>query len=171
MNLAEDLASHGQKPEFNLLLLLREAEIFFDGHESRLAIKTADFILENMEDNNFDGLVIKGKSLTRLNQNQEAIQTFEKAVEENPDLAEGWYHMGRALSSNDQHDLALQSFDQAITIDSSYADAHISKALTLMTLERYDDALQSAEAAVQIYPDRPIYRNIYQTVLDVSESQ
>ena len=171
MNLAEDLGKYGQKPEFDMQLLLREAEIFFDGHESRLAIKTTDFILENIESNNPDTLVVKGKSLARLNQNEEAIQTFEKAVEENPDLREGWFHMGRALSANDQHEKALQSFDQAIKIDSSYADAYISKAFTLMTLERYDDALKSADVAVRIYPDLPIYRNIYQTVLDVLESQ
>ena len=171
MSLAEDLASHGQKPEFDMQLLQREAEIFFDGHESRLAIKTADFILENVENNNPDVLVVKGKSLARLNQYEEAIQTFKKAVEANPDLVKGWYHMGRTLSADDQHEKALQSFDQAIKIDSKFADAYIGKAFTLMTLERFDEALENAEKAVQVKPDIPIYRNIYQTVLDVSESQ
>ena len=82
MSLAEELGKHGQKPEFDMQLLLREAETFFDGHESTLAINTADFILENIESNNPDALVIKGKSLARLNHYEEAIQTFEKAVEE-----------------------------------------------------------------------------------------
>ena len=170
-SLAEDLASHGQKPEFDMQLLQREAEIFFDGHESRFAIKTADFILENVESNNPDALVVKGKSLARLNQYEEAIQTFKKAVEANPDLVKGWYHMGRTLSADDQHEKALQSFNQAIKIDSNFADAYIGKAFTLMTLERFDEALENAEKAVQVKPDIPIYRNIYQTVLDVSESQ
>ena len=171
MSLAEDLASHGQKPELNMQLLLREAEILFDGHESRLAIKTADFIIENIESNNPDALVVKGKSLARLSQYEEAIQTFKKAVEANPDLVKGWYHMGRTLSADDQHEKALQSFDQAIKIDSKFADAYIGKAFTLMTLERFDEALENAEKAIQVKPDIPIYRNIYQTILDVSESQ
>jgi len=71
----------------------------------------------------------------------------------------------------DQHDMAIKHFDQAIKIDPSYADAYIGKAFTLMSLERFDDAVKSAEKAVQMYPDRPIYRQIYKTVLDVSESQ
>jgi len=106
-----------------------------------------------------------------LGQFEKAIETYGNAIEINPDFVEGWFRMGRALSSNDQHDLAIQHFDQAIKIDTSYADAYIGKAFTLMILERFDDAVKSAEKAVQMYPDRPVYREIYKTVLKISESQ
>ena len=38
-------------------------------------------------------------------------------------------------------------------------------------MERYGDALDSAEKAVEVNPDMPVYRDMYQTILDVSESQ
>ena len=171
MHLVEKLEQYGEKSEFDVQLLLRESEIFYHGHEYQQAIKTIDFILENIDNENTDALVVKGNSLARLGQFEKAIETYGKAIEINPDFAEGWFRMGLALSSNDQHDMAIQHFDQAIKIDPSYADVYIGKAFTLMILERYDDAVKSAEKAVQIYPDRPVYREIYKTVLKVSESQ
>jgi len=171
MHLVEKLEQHGEKPEFDVQLLLRESEIFYHGYEYQQAIKTTDFILENIDNENTNALVVKGNSLISLGQFEKAIETYGNAIEINPDFAEGWFRMGRVLSSNDQHDLAIKHFDQAIKIDPSYADAYIGKAFTLMTLERYDDAVKSAEKAVQMYPDRPVYRQIYKTVLDVSESQ
>jgi len=171
MHLVEKLEQYGGKPEFDVQLLLRESEIFYHGHQYRQAIKTADFILENIENENIHALVVKGNSLARLGQSEKAIEAYGKTIEINPDFAEGWFRMGLALSINNQHDLAIQHFDQAIKIDPSYADAYVGKTFTLMILERYDDALKSADAVVQIYPDRPTYRNIYQTVLDILQSQ
>ena len=171
MHLVEKLEQYGKKPSLNIQLLLRESEIFYHGHEYHQAIKTADLILENIDNESTDALVVKGNSLVRLGQSEKAIETYGKAIEINPDFVEGWFRMGRVLSSNDQHDMAIQHFDQAIKIDPSYADAYIGKAFTLMILERYNDAVKSADKAVQMYPDRPVYREIYKTILDVSESQ
>jgi len=171
MNIVENLEQHGEKPEFDIQLLLRESEILYHGHEYKQVIKTADFIIENLDNDNADALIVKGNSLARLGQYEEAIETYGITIEDNPDFAEGWFRMGRALSSNDQHEVAIQHFDQAIKIDPRYADAYIGKAFTLLILERYEDALKSAEKAVQINPDMPVYRDIYQTILDVSKSQ
>ena len=75
------------------------------------------------------------------------------------------------LSSNNQHDMAIQSFDQAIKIDPKYTDAYIGKAFTLMILKRYDGAVKNAEMTVQINPDIPAYREIYQSISNISESR
>jgi tetratricopeptide (TPR) repeat protein len=171
LHLLEKLAQHGEKPEPDIQLLLRESGMLYHGHEYQQAIKTTDFILENLANDNPDAMVVKGKSLARLGQYEDAIETFENIVEINPNHVEGWFRLGHTLSNNNQHDMAIQSFDQAIKIDPKYADAYIGKAFTLMTLERYDDAVKSAEMAVQINPDIPAYREIYQTVLNISESR
>ena len=171
MNLVEILKTHGEEPEYNIQLLLRESEIFYHGHEYQQAIETADFILENLDSNNADGLILKGNSLKRLGQYEKAIETYKITIENDPNFTEGWFRSGHALSSNDQHDLAIQHFDQAIKIDPNYADAYIGKAFTLLIMERYDDALDSAEKAVEVNPDIPVYREMYQTILKVSESQ
>lgn len=169
MNLTGKLEQANEKPEINIPLLLRESEILYHGHKYQQAIKTADFILDNLDDTKPEALIVKGKSLSRLGESERALETFEEVTETNPDFAEGWFRLGRALSSMDQHDRAMQSFDQAIKIDPNYADAYIGKAFTLMTLERYDEALKNAEKAVQIKPDISVYRDIYQTVFDISE--
>ena len=171
MRLIEKLEQAGEKPEFDMQLLLRESEILYHGHQYQQALESADFILENLNDTKPEAMIVKGKSLSRLGESERALDTFEEVTETHPDFVEGWFRLGRALSSMDQHDMAIKHFDQAIKIDPSYADAYIGKAFTLMSLERFDDAVKSAEKAVQMYPDRPIYRQIYKTVLDVSESQ
>lgn len=114
VHLVENLKQYGEKPEYNVQLLLRESEIFYHGHQHHQAIKTADFILENIENENVHALVVKGNSLARLGQSEKAIEAYGKAIKINPDFAEGWFSMGRVLSSNDQHDMAIQHFDQAI---------------------------------------------------------
>ncbi len=171
MHLVEKLEQFGEKPEMDIQLLLRESEILYHGHEYQQAIKTADFILENLDINNPEAIITKGKSLSRLGESKRELETFEEIIKTNPDFAEGWFRLGHALSSADQHNRAIQSFDQAIKIDPNYADAYVGKAFTLMILERYDEALENADVAVQIYPDIPAYREIYQTVMDVSKSQ
>lgn len=171
IHLLEKLGQSDEKPEPDIQLLLRESEILYHGHEYQQAIKTTDFILENLTNNNPDAMVVKGKSLARLGQYEDAIETFEKVIEINPDHVEGWFRLGHTLSGNNQHDKAIQSFDQAIKIDPEYADAYIGKAFTLMILERYDDAVKSAKIAVQINPDIPAYREIYQTISNISESR
>ena len=160
----------GSSIEFDLQLLLRESKILYHGHDYQKAIGTAEFILENLNERNADAMIVKGKSLVRLDKYEKAISTFENAVKINPDSAEGWFRLGHALSTNDQHEMALESYDYSIKADPNYADAYVGKAFTLMILERFDEALQNAEKAVEIYPDQPVYRQIYQTVFDVSES-
>jgi tetratricopeptide (TPR) repeat protein len=162
------LEENSQGPEYDISLLLRESKIFYHGREYMQAIETTDFIL-NLEENNVHALVTKGKALSGMGKIKEAIETYDKAISANPDYAEGWFRMGRALSGDHQHDKALQSYDKAIKIDSNYADAYIGKAFTLLTLERYDEAVENAKKAAQIYPDRPVYRDIYEIVQDASK--
>jgi len=100
----EKLEQYGEKPEFDVQLLLRESEIFH-GHQYHQTIKTAEFILENIENENTYALVVKGNSPARLGQSEKAVETYGKTIEINPDFAEGWFRMGLALSSNDQHNL------------------------------------------------------------------
>jgi len=169
MHLVEKLEQVGEKPEYDVQLLLRESETLYHGHEYQHAIDTADFILEHRDDDNPKAMIVKGKSLARLGESEKTIKTYQKVVKTNPDFAEGWFRLGHALSSVDQHERAIQSFDKAIDIDPNYADAYIGKAFTLLTLERYDEAVENAEKAIQIYPDRLVYRDIYETVQDASK--
>ena len=168
--LEKKLEEDGNSIEFDLELLLRESKVLYHGHDYQKSIDTAEFILENLSERNTDAMILKGKSLVRLDKYEKAVSTFEDAVKINPDSAEGWFRLGHALSSTDQHEMALERYDHSIKVDPNYADAYIGKAFTLMTLERFDEALENAEKAIAIYPDRPVYRQIYQTVFDISES-
>ena len=171
INLAERLERANEKPEMDTQLLLRESEILYHGRESRDAIKSVNFILENLEDNNPEAMIIKGKSLVRIGESEKALEIFEEVTKTNPDFVEGWFRLARVLSSMDQHDIAIQSFDTAIKIDPNYTDAYIGKAFTLMILERYDEALEYAQKAIEIRPDISVHRDIYQTIRDVAESR
>ena len=171
VNLTEKLEQADEKPELDMQLLLRESEIFYNGRESRQAIETVDFILENFDEDRPEVMIVKGKSLLRIGESEKSLEIFEEVTETHPEFVEGWFRLGRVLSSMDQHDMAIHSFDKAIKIDPKYTDAYIGKAFTLMILERYDEALEYAEKAVQIRPDVSVHRDIYQTILKVAESR
>jgi len=169
VRLAEGLERAGETLDVDMLLLLRESEVLFHGHEYDRALQAADFVLENLDGDNPDAMLVKGKSLSRMGENEGAIKAYEEVVETNPDLAEAWSRLGYALSVEGMHQRAIQSFDQAIRADPNHADAYVGKAFTLMILERYDEALENVEEAVRIKPDVLAYREIHRSLLDFSK--
>ena len=83
---------------------------------------------------------------------EEAIVSWEKALELNPNLAEAWHNRGSALGRLDNYQEALVSFEQALKINSRNSQAWNDRAHTLYQLGQWQEAVASWDRAVAIVP-------------------
>ena len=95
---------------------------------------------------------------------------FERALTLNPSNTDAMVHLARWEALTGNPDKGIERLTEALQYN-PLANYQWFVGQIDFIAERYDDALKSADAAVQIYPDRPVYREIYKTILDVSESQ
>lgn len=84
---------------------------------------------------------------------QDAIESYDKAIQIKPDFAEAYSNRGIALKEIGQLDEAVESYDKAIQIKPDFADAYSNRGNALKELGRLDEAVTSCDKAIQIKPD------------------
>jgi hypothetical protein len=72
----------------------------------------------------------RGNALSGLEQYDQALASYDKAISLEPDYAEAYYNRGVTLNELEQHDQALASYDKAISLEPDYAEACWNKSLT-----------------------------------------
>ena len=93
-----------------------------------------------------------GTSHQRENNSNEAIETYNKAIEINPQFAEAWNNKGTALGNLGRFEEALIAYDKAIEINPQFAEAWNSKGAALGNLGRFEEALIAFDKAIEINP-------------------
>ncbi|MEL7038892.1 MAG: tetratricopeptide repeat protein [Cyanobacteria bacterium J06592_8] len=94
-----------------------------------------------------------GRLLAATQNYEEAIASYDKAVEIQPDYAQAWNNRGLELYYLERYTEAVQSYDKALEIQPDDAKAWYNRGFALLKLERYTEALQSFDKAVEIQPD------------------
>ena len=84
---------------------------------------------------------------------ENAITSWEKLLDINPDDHEAWYARGLTLSVLGRKEEAVQSYDRAVAINPNYHEAWYARGLALDDLGRKEEAVQSYDKAVDIKPD------------------
>jgi tetratricopeptide (TPR) repeat protein len=69
-----------------------------------------------------------GTALLQQGRGEEALKTFDKAVQLRPDSAELWKNLGDVLLKLERPDEALLSFQHALTLDPHHAEAAARRA-------------------------------------------
>ena len=64
-----------------------------------------------------------GQVLQQQNRLDEAIKSFDRALQLKPDFAAVWYKLGQILQQQKRLDEAVLSFDQALTTDPNHLEA------------------------------------------------
>lgn len=82
----------------------------------------------------------------------EAIVSWDKALELNPNLAEAWHNRGSALGRLGNYQQALVSFEQALKISPQNDRAWNDRAHTLYQLQQWQEAIASWDRAISIVP-------------------
>jgi Tfp pilus assembly protein PilF len=84
---------------------------------------------------------------------EEAIASWDKAIELNANLAVAWHNRGSALGHLAKFTEAIASFDRALKINSDDAQTWNDRAHALLKLKKWDEALDSWERAIAIHPN------------------
>lgn len=100
-----------------------------------------------------DYLLNLGTTLTRQGRHEEALKTFDKAIQLQPENAELWTKLGGALAELTRPGDALLSFQQALKLNPSHWDAAYQSGILLHELERYEEALTQFDLCEELRPD------------------
>jgi tetratricopeptide (TPR) repeat protein len=94
-----------------------------------------------------------GLKQANLDNMEEAIAAWDKAIAINPNLASAWHNRGSALGHLSKFTEAIESFDKAIEIDPQDAQTWNDRAHALLKLKRWSEAIESWDKAIDIYPN------------------
>jgi len=94
-----------------------------------------------------------GNIYEKLAKHEEAIGSYDKAIEIDPDNTDAWNNKGTILGELGRHDEALKCFDKILEIDPNCAYAWSNKGIALGKLGRYDEALECHDKAIEINPN------------------
>ena len=98
-------------------------------------------------------LFVEGKRLHDEGKYEEAVASFDKAIEIKPEFADVWNSKGEALRALKKYEEAIASYDKAIETDPKNADACVNKGFVLARkLHRHNDAIASFDKAIEIDP-------------------
>jgi tetratricopeptide (TPR) repeat protein len=102
-----------------------------------------------------------GNVLDDLGRHEEAIASYDRAIEIKPDKHEAWYNRGIALFNLGRHEEAIASYDRAIEIKSDYYEAWYNKACCYGLQGKIELALENLQQAIYLNPDE--YREMANT--------
>jgi tetratricopeptide (TPR) repeat protein len=84
---------------------------------------------------------------------EQAIASWDQALEIKPDKHEAWYNRGIALGNLGRYEEAIASFDQALEIKPDFHQAWYNRGIALDDLGRYEEAIASYDRALEFKPD------------------
>ena len=91
--------------------------------------------------------------LDEANRHDEAIKSYDKALEIDPKGVSTWSNKGFALHNLGKYDAAIESYDKALGLDPLYVPAWHNEGISFSALGRYDDAIKCFDKALEIDPD------------------
>ncbi len=96
----------------------------------------------------------KGNALADSGQFEQAIESYDKALQFKPDFQMAWNNRGVALLNLGRFEEALESVDNALQIKPDLQHkAWNNRGIALAQLGRFEEALESIDNALQFKPD------------------
>jgi tetratricopeptide (TPR) repeat protein len=102
----------------------------------------------------------QGKELYKKDEDEQAVQAFQKAIKLDPDLAEGYFRLGLAYEAlADKHEAeeaykkAVENYKKFITANPKDAEAHYNLGQTYAGLHLYSEAVREYRQATRLKPD------------------
>ncbi|MEG3929324.1 tetratricopeptide repeat protein [Microcoleus sp. D3_18a_C4] len=91
----------------------------------------------------------KARCLQNLERYDEALESFDRAIELDPNDLSALVLRGNLLYNLKRYDDALASFDRALELEANYQSIWALRSYVLDNLQRYDEALASFERAIE----------------------
>ena len=108
----------------------------------------------------------RGHALREKNDLEAAIQSYRRALENEPECLPAINGLGNAYRELKDLDKALTSYEHALTLDPKYVEAWVNKGAVLRDLGRLNDALESLNFAISLNPNIPAAFSNLGLVLD-----
>ena len=86
-----------------------------------------------------------------VNQLDDAIRQYKRALFLEPAFAEAWCNLASAYGMKSEYRNALLAFDKALAVDSQYGKAMYGKAVTLRNLGMLDEAFTMTVQILEVY--------------------
>jgi tetratricopeptide (TPR) repeat protein len=80
-------------------------------------------------------------SFDLADKNEEAINFFEKYIDESPYSFYAWFNYGVCLSKKQEFIKAIEAYDYCIAIKEDFSSAYFNKGNALANLTRYEEAI------------------------------
>ena len=93
----------------------------------------------------------KANCLHNLERYDEALESFDRAIELDPNDGEAWVMKGIVFYKLERYKEALASFDQASELDANHQSVWALRGYVLHHLKHYEEALVSFERAIELY--------------------
>jgi tetratricopeptide (TPR) repeat protein len=100
-----------------------------------------------------DALLLVGQVYSDLGDQQQAIATYQKAIQQNPSLQRAHYYTGLAQLRVKQTAVAVTEFEAELQLNPDDADAQYQLGKTLLEQGKTRDAIPHLEAAVKTNPN------------------
>jgi tetratricopeptide (TPR) repeat protein len=97
-----------------------------------------------------------GNSLFELEQYEEAIEAYARAIEIKPDYDSAWYNRGLALYNLGRLEEAIEAYARAIEIKPDHDLAWNNRGSALYNLGRLEEAIEAYARAIEIKPDHDL---------------
>ncbi|MCS6812455.1 MAG: tetratricopeptide repeat protein, partial [Cyanobacteria bacterium] len=85
----------------------------------------------------------------------EAILSYEKALQLNPEFYEAWFGEASVLLISQQYEEAIEAYNEAITLKPDSYEAHFGQASAYRKLQQWEAAIIAYDRALQIRPEQP----------------
>jgi tetratricopeptide (TPR) repeat protein len=94
-----------------------------------------------------------------LSMYRQAIASYDRAIELDPDFAGAYSNRGNAYGALGEHERAIEDYDRAIEIDPDFAGAYVGRGIAYRNLEQYEQAIASYDRAIEIDPEYALAYN------------
>jgi tetratricopeptide (TPR) repeat protein len=95
----------------------------------------------------------QGNKLRKLQRYEDAIASYERAIEIKSDYYEAWYYRSYLLYQLQRYEEAITSYDKVIQLNPEEANAWYYRGLILEKLQQPKEALASYDKVIQLNPE------------------
>jgi tetratricopeptide (TPR) repeat protein len=102
----------------------------------------------------------------------ESLQSYEHALELNPNDTECWFEFAETLFENGRMDDALAGFDKAIAQEPEWSEAHYGRARVLLAMGKMEEMAAPLRKAFDLDPRlRDEFLSAFPGALELKEVQ
>jgi len=100
----------------------------------------------------YDDAIMDGLSSLNLNRTEKAIENFSRAINIDPQRADGYLGRANTLNTMGRYEEALNDYNRALEIDPNMANAYVNRGIAYSHLGKVEKAIADYEKGMEIDP-------------------